>query len=378
MATSERFGKSAMLRKLWRYAVIYGPRRALTKAMGRLRIGFGTGRGGRSLPEAAFVGCGQFAFSTIAYFLKGHARFTLCYDIDSKASASFSRIYGAEPVASFDAIRVAAGVNLVYIASNHASHADYAIAALNAGKRVYVEKPVAVSHHQLAQLSKISSRHKDGIFVGYNRPFSGAIRDLHRRLPGPRGPMTLSCFISGHRIPADHWYRNPEEGTRICGNVGHWLDLAVHMLHWRNLPDLWRISLSWSDPGSRDDDMAISLTSDAGDLVNIVLTARNEPFEGINETLNVQWDDVIAKIDDFRSMTVWQGEKLKKFRYWPKDVGHKRAVLQPFRSETRPWGEIELSSLLMLRIADMVRSARAESDFSFSGEISALRSAESS
>src|SRR5690606_9407517 len=147
--------------------------------------------------------------------------------------------------------------------------------------------------------------------------------------------------------------------------------------HWRELPDGWRISLTWSDAAARDDDMTISLASENGDLVNILLTARNEPFEGINETINLQWDDVIAKIDDFRAMTVWKGEIIKKSRYWPKDVGHKRAVLQPFAQEKRPWAEVELSSLLMLRIAEMVRSAQTESDFFFSKELMALRSATS-
>jgi predicted dehydrogenase len=257
-------------------------------------------------------------------------------------------------------------IELVYVASNHASHTDYAVAALLAGKDVVVEKPVAVSVGQLRRL--VEARRQSGrrVFAGYNRPFSAAVADLKASVGTPSGPLTLSCFVSGHVLPESHWYRRPGEGTRICGNVGHWLDLAVHLLGWRGLPDRWRIVIGWSNPEQRDDDVAITLMSEAGDLVNIVLTARTEPFEGINESINVQWGDTIGKIDDFRHQTLWRGSGLRQRRYWPKDVGHRRAILQPFATTTpRAWSEIEDSTLLMLHLMEMVQSATPMSTFSF-------------
>jgi hypothetical protein len=181
-------------------------------------------------------------------------------------------------------------------------------------------------------------------------------------------PLTLSCFINGHVIPAGHWYRNPQEGTRVCGNVGHWLDLAVHVLSWGALPDRWRITIAYSDDCARDDNLSIALASERGDLVSIVLTARGEPFEGINETINFQCGDLIAKIDDFRTMTVWKGSHYKRHRYWPKDVGHNAAILQPFSDGARDWHEVELSTLLMLVIMEMVLDGTVARDFSFSEE----------
>lgn len=360
--------------KLARFARIYGPRRALVKALGRLRIGRRlTWPAKRSRPGIAVIGCGQFGFSTIAHFAGERARIVSCYDIDASSAATLSRMYGARAVSTVATEMLSdPEIDCIYIASNHASHSDYAIAALAAGKRVYVEKPVAVSHEQLANLVAAERALGGQVFAGYNRPFSGAIRELHACLVKPIGPLTLSCFVSGHRLPPEHWYRRPEEGTRICGNVGHWLDLAVHMLSWRHLPDRWQISLAWSDYAARDDDLVVNLVSEAGDLVNIVLTARCEPFEGINETINLQWGNVIAKIDDFRRLDVWRDSELIRHRYWPKDVGHRRAVLQPFDEERRAWKEVVSSSLLMLRIAQMVRDARKTSEFSFSEEQSAV------
>lgn len=365
----------ASLIKLARFARIYGPRRAVVKAFGRLRVGrWPTRFSWRQRPGIAIVGCGQFAFSTIAYFVREKARIVNCFDIDDSSAESLARMYGVKVVSiAFDRLLSDSSVDCIYISSNHASHSDYAVAALAAGKRVYVEKPVAVSMTQLAALSVTERMYRGRLFAGYNRPFAAAIRDLRPHLARPHGPLTLSCFVSGHQIPLGHWYRRPEEGTRICGNVGHWLDLTVHLLLWRGLPDCWRIFLQWSDSRARDENIAISIVSEVGDLVNIVLTARCEPFEGINETINLQWDNTIAKIDDFRRLTVWQDARVIRRRYWPKDVGHRRAVLQPFSDELRDWSEVELSSLLMLRIAQMVRDSRTTADFSFREELMALR-----
>ncbi len=317
------------------------------------------------------IGCGQFAFATIGYFLG--RRFVTCYDPAHVAARTFARFYDVdENAASWQRAIEHPAVRLVYIASTHSTHAQYAVAALNAGKAVYVEKPIAVEIDQLKELLRTLRRTRMPVFAGYNRPFSAAVRLLRGECVAPQGPLTLSCFVSGHRLPPQHWYRGEAEGTRICGNVGHWLDLAVHILSWRSLPERWNVSLSWSDAASRDDDLVLALTSEQGDLINIVLTARSEPFEGINETINLQWGDVIAKIDDFRRMQTWRGAEHRVHRFWPKDVGHRRAILQPFGTERRAWSEVEFSTLLMLHIAAMVKDSEGSGVFSFRSAWAAL------
>jgi len=360
--------------KVLRFIRIYGLGRTWFKVSGRLR----TGRRGISIKpfcklnkDIGVIGCGQFAFATIGYYIRSRygRRFGACYDIDKTASDSFASFHNVPVQAVMaEALISNATLDLIYIASNHASHTEYAIQCIEAGKRVYLEKPISVTNDQLVRLANtIRNCPIEQIYFGYNRPFSRVIFDLRSFVGTRTSPITLNCFISGHMLESAHWYRNPEEGTRICGNVGHWLDLAVHILLWGDMPDCWKIQLAYSNPQARDDDMSIALTSESGDLINIVLTARCEPFEGINETINFQHDTTICKIDDFRKMSVWQNEKLIKKRYWPKDVGHRDAILQPF-SDTykRDRDEVITSSILMLHIADMVKKNITCSDFSFS------------
>ncbi len=350
--------------------IIYGLGKTLFKVFGRLRLKYFFVKS-HTTADIGVIGCGQFAYATIGYCIwhRYRNRFACCFDIDKNNQHSFSKFFGLQDNLSnaYEVIHHHR-VKIVYIASNHASHTDYAIEALQADRVVYVEKPVSVTHEQLMRLLNTVRKTNGLIFAGYNRPFSKAIRRLRTEIEESNNPLTLSCFISGHLIEADHWYRNPEEGTRICGNVGHWLDLAIHILSWNELPDRWCITLAYSNQQARDDDIAITLTSKRGDLVNIVLTARSEPFEGINETINFQQNDVIAKIDDFRRMTVWKREQLKKFRFWPKDVGHNLAIIQPFSNVHRNWREVERSTLLMLFIKDMVVAGERFAELSFSEE----------
>lgn len=358
-----------ILRKLWRFMTIYGLCRTLFKASGRLRCGRAWWLGVRTRRnrDIGVIGCGQFAYATIGYVIATRLglRIRGAYDPDAHALSTFASFYGAEALASGEEVISAPGTRVLYIASNHASHAEYAIKALNAGHDVYCEKPLAVTEESFARLLIARTAAQGKLFAGYNRPFSAAVRELRELCRDIGGPLTLACTIQGHVLAPDHWYRRPEEGTRICGNVGHWLDLMVHIRSWNGLPKDWRIDCAWSNPEVRDDDLTIVLTSSAGDLVTITLTARAEPFEGISETIMLQWGGVAATIDDFRRMTVQVGPHRRQRRYWPKDVGHASAILQPFDKNTRDFREVENSTLLMLAITQMVRNGTRSRSFVF-------------
>jgi predicted dehydrogenase len=364
---------------VFRFLKIYGISKTLFKIAGRARTPFLLKilKSQKKNPNVAVIGCGQFTFSTVGHVLTSRYGniFVDCYDIDCQSRDTFADFYDIPvPSHTSDDIFNNKNVKYVYIASNHASHVDYAVSALLKGKVVYLEKPIAVTKQQLCRLLRCIEQTKGVVYAGYNRPFSQAVKDLYVSTLGNGNiPITLNCFVSGHKIPEDHWYRSPGEGTRICGNVGHWIDLAIHMLSWGECPDKWDIQISYSSDFVRDDDISISLTSSRGDLIVIILTSRSEPFEGINETINFQQGSVICKIDDFRSSTIWRGHKIFKSKYWPKDVGHKNALYQPFEKEkNRKWNEVVKSTLLMLHISEMVKNSARNSIFSFEESMSSI------
>lgn len=386
---SMEFSRNEGVRKILRFLHLYGFRRTLFKVVSRsLRIPMLLRM--RQDADIAMVGCGQYAFATIGYFIsrKFGARFRWCYDPNVSAAEGFARGLRVAHTATAEGEWLEdQQTRYVYIASNHASHADYACAALAAGRSVYLEKPISVSFESLAQIEAERLRAEGGgrpkLFAGYNRPFSSAISQLRAfRRPLPGEALSLSCFVSGHVIDPDHWYRNPDEGTRICGNAGHWIDLFVHLCAQRGqeqanddgMGDIYRMNLLAADMVNADDDFALSIASDRGDIFSLMLTARTEPFEGINETINFQQGPLIAKIDDFRRMTIWQESNRYQFRYWPKDVGHAKAILQPFGVGFRPWREVKDSTILMLVAAEMARRGESSRTISLVAERSRINS----
>lgn len=358
-------------RKALLYTQTYGFGRTLYKIAGRVHKVLPLPRISSGPAIVGIIGCGQFSLSTIAYFLhkSGKAQIAACFDIDRARAARFASILNIGDVAECaDAVLSNSNVRVVYIASNHASHTDYACAVMAAGKIAYVEKPVAVTKEQLARVARASHLGPRRIYAGYNRPYSAAVRELRKVLGSSVvGGISMNCFVAGHLIDADHWYRSPAEGTRICGNAGHWIDLFLHTLHWRGLPETLSITISSANPAEPDDNFVLTIATDRQDVFSLMLTSRSEPFAGISESIHFQCGDVTCSIDDFKKLTIWDGSRRTTKKYSPKDVGHRTAILQPFNShDCRDWQEVLLSSSVVLHITDMVRTGQTHSRYSIS------------
>jgi predicted dehydrogenase len=354
------------LLKIYRFILLYGFERTIAKTASRsgnnifkfLLLKNYSFQKERSI---SLIGCGQFGFATISYLLLRNQgkRFLDCYDLDEKRMELTAKFYNYNSQKNVNDLLANPKCKLIYIASNHFTHTDYSIRALNEGKDVYIEKPISVTWEQFYQLNKAVEQTKNNVYVGYNRPYSKSIRKIVSMITNNQSPLSLNCFISGHVIEANHWYRIASEGTRICGNVGHWIDLMVHLMNQRGrIPDNFEVSISKANHLEIDDNIVIAIKTDFNDIVSILITARTEPFEGINETINIQCGDLIAKIDDFKRLTIWKNHYKFSKKYWYKDVGHQRAINQPFltKSEVRSWEEVKISTQLMLEITDMVRN----------------------
>ncbi len=369
------------LRKFLRYTAIYGYSRAFFKAAGRLRGGaifFLRPRKKFHNPDIGVIGNGQFAFSTLGYAIVNNFgnRFVDCFDISKDNQRTFAEFFSIKvPSNSIEEFFGNKAVEHVYVASNHATHAEYAMLALVNRKSVYVEKPLVTSYQQLRDLIAVKNEAPPScrLYCGFNRPFSKAVTKLRDLRSPSRGPITLSMNVSGHSLSEQHWYRNSSEGSRICGNASHWIDLAIHVLSWDSQPDELQISITYSHPNLSDENISLSLLSPRGDLVNLVFTCRNEPFEGVYETLFFQDDLVNCTIEDFRSMMIWVGDRVDKYRFSPKDAGHLTALVQPFsKTGSRSWCELIASNVLMLEIADMTEKRETTRSVSIAEIIDSL------
>jgi predicted dehydrogenase len=361
------------LKKLFRYFLIYGFSRSIIKVAGRTKFVFlkllYINLYIQKKKSVSLIGAGQFGFSTISYYIQKNKGkiFLDCYDINLDNLNFISKFYNYTKIHSVNNLFKNPDCKIVYIASNHSTHMEYAIPCINNGITVYVEKPLVVNYDQLKLFyENIKFKNLNNkIFLGFNRPFSSAVLKLNKFLVDKREPLSLNFYIVGHKISDQHWYHDPKEGTRICGNVAHWIDLMVNLMNTRGeIPGDFNINIKYTSKTKKDDNFIISINTNYEDIVSIFFTTRCEPFEGVNETLNLQCGTLISKIDDFRTLQIWDNDFYSMKRYFFKNVGHERAILQPFSDVyKRNFIEIEISTIIMLEISEMLINDQQNRDF---------------
>jgi predicted dehydrogenase/threonine dehydrogenase-like Zn-dependent dehydrogenase len=118
-------------------------------------------------------------------------------------------------------------IDLVLISTRHDSHADLALRSLQAGKNVFVEKPLALNGDELAAIEAFYEGRPDGplLMTGFNRRFSPAAARMQELLADRTSPLVANYRMNAGYIPLDHWVHGPEGGGRNIGEACHVYDL---------------------------------------------------------------------------------------------------------------------------------------------------------
>ncbi len=324
------------IRKVARYIGMYGPRRTFVKIKGQYHMK----RRFHVLPEAsrslkpqqkvAIVGCGNFAFSNISYFL--HKQFGrvigACMDVGIDRAASLAVSYHIPFFTSrFDELLEFDQLRLFYIASNHASHTEYAVSALDRGKNVYIEKPHVVSEDQLIRLVDAMRRNpQQRVWLGFNRPTSRFGLLLHEALAAEAGPAIYNWFVAGHEIDPNHWYFKPEEGGRVLGNLCHWTDAVLRLVGEEHYP----ITVRPASATRSDTDIVVTYTFADGTIAVISFSAKGHTFEGVKEHFSGHKGSSLVSMDNYRSLTIEVIEKKKRYVNWFRDHGHEKNITRAY------------------------------------------------
>lgn len=121
-------------------------------------------------------------------------------------------------------------INSVAIVTRHNSHASLTAKALRAGKHVFVEKPLALSHEELAEVEQAYQQGESHLMVGFNRRFAPQVQTMKKLLQSVHAPKSFVMVMNAGAIPADHWTQDPEVGGgRIVGEACHFVDLMRYL-----------------------------------------------------------------------------------------------------------------------------------------------------
>ncbi|MBI4182715.1 MAG: bi-domain-containing oxidoreductase [Proteobacteria bacterium] len=216
------------------------------------------------------------------------------------AEHTASRFGFARVSADADAVLADAEVNAVLIASPHSSHAELAARALEAGKAVLVEKPLALDRAGLNRVIEARNRSTAFFQVGFNRrfaPFSARARRALDVIPGPRNILVR---VNAGPLAADSWVGEPEEGGgRVLGELCHFVDLAAFLAGDR----IVSVAARAARAAKLAEEVSVTLSFAEGSLATLVYSALGDPAAA-KELVEVYAGGTVIAIDDFRRLSV--------------------------------------------------------------------------
>ena len=203
-------------------------------------------------------------------------------------------------------------INTVAILTRHDSHADLVVKALNAGKHVFVEKPLAVTAEQLAQVTDVLTVARGLLTVGFNRRFSPLAQSLSSFLFHRKEPMHLHYRVNAGYIPLNHWTHDEVlGGGRIIGEGCHFVDLLTFLVG--AAPVLVSAYALPNGGKYREDNVSMTFTFPDGSI-GVVDYLANGDKSFPKERVEVFCGGSIAILDDFVSLTTVKDGKKKEER----------------------------------------------------------------
>jgi predicted dehydrogenase len=212
-------------------------------------------------------------------------------------------------------------VQCVAIATRHDQHARIAVEALNAGKDVFVEKPLALSLDELSAVIDAYRGSTAKIMVGFNRRFSPLAVRARELLCSIDEPLALMIRANVGFIPPDSWVHDPEQGGgRILGEVCHFVDLAQFLAGSSPV----KVGAESIRGGSRyrpNENVAVTVGFDDGAVASIAYLASGDTSFP-RERVEVFGGGAVCVIDNYRTLTFSRGGKRTRVRRLNKDSGH--------------------------------------------------------
>ena len=291
------------------------------------------------------AGCGNFARAIFLHHAMRAAPVELrgIFDVRGDVALAQARALGsAFATTDFAHLTEDAATEAVLVTSDHASHARYAIAALSAGKGVHIEKPPTITEPEMVELLSVLRESSGTLSMGFNRPFTPAYEWVKGQLAAAREPIYVSCSVKGFRLPRTHWYYWPTQGTRIAGNMVHWIDLCCRVCEGR-APTEVQVMRPAGVPAEVADNATLVIVFDDGSMASISFTSAGSDVLGVQEYVQIRSGDVSFQIDNFERI-VLERSGVTKTRSFSRDKGHRAnatAAMQVLAARTMLPGTIE-------------------------------------
>jgi predicted dehydrogenase/threonine dehydrogenase-like Zn-dependent dehydrogenase len=214
-------------------------------------------------------------------------------------------------------------INTIVVATQHNQHAQQTVDALDAGKNVFVEKPLALSHDELDDIEQAYNLQGGNarLMVGYNRRFAPHVVKMKDLLAAVSTPKCFVMTMNAGAIPKNHWTQDISVGGgRIVGEACHYIDLM------RFLAGCEIVGFSATSMGSApsvevtEDKASITLSFKDGSFGTIHYLA-NGGKSFAKERIEVFANDGVLQLDNFRRLTGFDWPGFKQNKLMSQDKG---------------------------------------------------------
>lgn len=278
--------------------------------------------------HVAVIGAGNYTRQVLLPALKKTpATLDTILSLGGASAALAAREFGfARASTDIDAVLADDLVDTVIITTRHDTHAELTIRALEAGKHVFVEKPLAITRDELDQVWETYERLASSgtvplLMVGFNRRFAPLTVAVKRLVDSVAQPKAFVATVNAGTIPTDHWTQDPQVGGgRIIGEACHFIDLLRHLVGHR----IVGTSSTFLDAPTPDT-ATIQFRFEDGSIGTIHYLANgNKRFP--KERVEVFAAGRVLQLDNFRRLQGHGWTDFKRQRLRSQDKGHHAGV----------------------------------------------------
>jgi predicted dehydrogenase/threonine dehydrogenase-like Zn-dependent dehydrogenase len=225
-------------------------------------------------------------------------------------------------------------IDLVFISTRHDTHAQFVLQALQAGKHVFVEKPLATNWEELKAIEEFyqNSEKKPLLMVGFNRRFSKYAKEIKKHTSNRINPMIIRYRMNAGYIPLDHWVH--ENGGRIVGEACHIIDLMTFFTE----SQIESISYETMAPNtnhfSATDNKSIILKYNDGSIATIEYFA-NGSKDLPKEQMEIHYDQKSIVMEDYKNLKGYN-VKLNEISSPNSQKGHIEELHELYATLTSP------------------------------------------
>jgi predicted dehydrogenase/threonine dehydrogenase-like Zn-dependent dehydrogenase len=176
------------------------------------------------------IGSGNFTKMTMLPALKGSgANYKYIASKGGVSGTAMAQKHGfSHSTTNVDDVLKDDEVDLVLITTRHNLHASMTVKSLEAGKHIFVEKPLALNSDELDAVIAAQQSSGKTVMVGFNRRFSPHAEKMKSLLGNAQ--MNVIATMNAGNIPANVWVHDMlVGGGRIIGEACHFIDLITYL-----------------------------------------------------------------------------------------------------------------------------------------------------